>query len=185
MNIKALTVAVSLVAIGGYLEPLLAGDDEHDGLSWMEKTKSRVAADKIVFEQFALQTGCKPINLHYLSLVILSGELEKAGLDKFRMRKTVVRELRTAGIYEFAENDYVLDVDVEAIGRSVYYKAEFYKPLKDPHTDLVRSIATGKTWSHYILDGLDKPHLLARGIADLMDKVIKDYLRVNMDSCEN
>ena len=136
-----------------------------------------LSADEINWvDRFQLGNVCEPVDL----IVEAIDRNEKAvGLTYESIITTVRARLRAARLYHSDSRPY-LYVNVHALPPAFAVRVAFYKPLSDPISGW-NTVAI--TWEKAVIGkGADADYILSR-VAQLTDKFIDEYLRVNAPAC--
>lgn len=133
-------------------------------------------------DRFQLFNRCKPMVLS----VGLSPAAAKIGLTKKSVQAAVESRLRSARLYASevtSKATTVLSVRVDVAGRAFAIRLGYEKWLYDPRFAVQGGVAT--TWSLGTIGthGEDSGYILS-SIAELMDRFLVEFLRVNEEACE-
>ena len=128
-------------------------------------------------ERFHLWTGCKPLWPHISTLD------DDAFLGS--VRAAVESRLRGAGLFHDESGSMWLHVYIDlGSGSTFRMVVGLRKVLFDPITRLRSSVYSNTTvWQPYSAYGVAPQDTVRNVLADLMDRFIADYLRVNAEAC--
>ena len=128
-------------------------------------------------ERFHLWTGCKPL------LPVILTEDDDAFLGS--VRAAVESRLRGARLFRDEGDPMVLNVDIDLGSASTFrVVVGLRKTLFDPITRLRSTVYSDDTGGQrYGAYGVAPQGTVRNVLADLMDRFIADYLRVNAEAC--